>query len=303
MSLAAEVCYHMSRRRVLSRQMGDAGANAQSFSRADYQTWRQRELEDQFLRHFSIETLASQDLLDFGCGGGELSLFAASQGVASVTSFEVDADQYKIASRNLSASPSDLAPIKLVFGEDLNSVPFDDASFDVILCFDVLEHILEYQSIIGEWRRVLRPGGRVLIWWVPYFHPYGHHVESLVPLPWVHALLSDKAIINACARIYDMPDFKPRVWDLDEKGQKKPNKWKNLDRLPTLNRLTISEFERTVRQNGLTVQRREFHPISSSKAAKTVSTVLTKLPLVREFFTACTIYELKLEDATIRLLN
>ena len=303
MNLAADVCYRMSRRRVLRRQLGDVGAKSQSFSRSDYQDWRQHELEQQFLQHFSFDALETRDVLDFGCGGGELSLFAANHGAASVTSFEVDPDQHQLASNNLNTPSSTCAPIKLVLGEALDSIPFDDRSFDVVLCFDVLEHILEYRSIIGEWRRILRPGGRVLIWWVPYFHPYGHHVESLVPLPWVHALFSDKAIINACARIYDMPDFKPRVWDLDENGQKKPNKWRNLERLPTLNRLTISEFERTVHQQGLAVRRREFHPISSSKGAKAASMVLTKLPLVREFFTACTVYELSLKEGGRRLVN
>ncbi len=291
MNLAAEICYQLSRQRVLSRQLGEAGANPLSFNRLDYQTWRQKELEGQYEQHFPSQALGGKDVLDFGCGGGELSFFAAKSRATSVTGFDVSREQYEIAlenSRNFDTGP---APT-FVHSDGLDTIPFPDESFDIILCFDVLEHILAYRPIIGEWRRVLRAGGRVLIWWVPYYHPYGHHVESLVPLPWVHALFSDKAIIKACAKIYDMPEFEPRVWDLDETGLKKPNKWYDLKTLPTLNKLTIREFEKTARDRGFTIKRREFHPISSSKAAQKVSAFLTQLPVTREFFTACTVYEL-----------
>lgn len=291
MSLATEICYRLSRQRVLSRQLGDAGANPQSFSRSDYQTWRQRELEGQYDQHFASDALTGKDVLDFGSGGGELSFYAARRRAASVTGFEVSSAQHEIALEN--SENIDIEPLPdFVQSDELDSLPFEDERFDLILCFDVLEHILDYRPIIEEWRRVLRPGGRVFIWWVPYFHPYGHHVESLIPLPWVHAVFSDRIIIDACAKIYDMPEFEPRVWDLDESGRKKPNKWNQLKSLPTLNKLTIKEFERTAKRAGFEIARRELHPISSSRTAKKVSKFLTRLPVAREYFTACTVYEL-----------
>ncbi len=292
MNLAAEICYKLSRHRVLSRQLGEAGANPLSFKRSDYQAWRQTELEEQYLEHFSRQVLSGKEVLDFGCGGGELSFFTAKSKAKSITGFEVSRDQYQIALDNSRGFVSAPAPT-FVHSDDLEKIPFPDDSFDLILCFDVLEHILAYRPIIGEWRRILRNGGRVFIWWVPYFHPYGHHVESLVPLPWVHAIFSDRIITKACAKIYDMPEFEPRVWDLDDNGRKKPNKWHHLKTLPTLNKLTIKEFERTAKRAGFNIARRELHPISSSRAAETISTFLTRLPIAREYFTACTVYELE----------
>lgn len=41
--------------------------------------------------------------------------------------------------------------------------PFPDASFDGILCNQVLEHVFEPQAFLAECRRVLRPGGRMLL--------------------------------------------------------------------------------------------------------------------------------------------
>lgn len=40
---------------------------------------------------------------------------------------------------------------------------FEDDSFDVVVVMDVLEHVLEPQKAISEVRRVLRPGGKVIL--------------------------------------------------------------------------------------------------------------------------------------------
>jgi len=42
------------------------------------------------------------------------------------------------------------------------ALPYDDASFDVLLCTQALEHLDEPWTAVGEFHRVLRPGGLVL---------------------------------------------------------------------------------------------------------------------------------------------
>jgi SAM-dependent methyltransferase len=47
--------------------------------------------------------------------------------------------------------------------EDLLSLTFDDNSFDVILTFDVLEHVSEYKIALHELARTLKPGGHLIM--------------------------------------------------------------------------------------------------------------------------------------------
>jgi SAM-dependent methyltransferase len=42
-------------------------------------------------------------------------------------------------------------------------LPFDDASFDLVLCTQVLEHVQDPAAVLSEIHRVLRPGGAALI--------------------------------------------------------------------------------------------------------------------------------------------
>jgi SAM-dependent methyltransferase len=44
----------------------------------------------------------------------------------------------------------------------LESIPVEDASFDVVLCLQVLEHVRDPAAAVRELHRGVRPGGRVL---------------------------------------------------------------------------------------------------------------------------------------------
>ena len=54
---------------------------------------------------------------------------------------------------------------------DVHSLPFDDASFDAILCHSVLEHTKQPFQVMDEIYRVLRPRGLALLY-VPFLYPY-----------------------------------------------------------------------------------------------------------------------------------
>jgi SAM-dependent methyltransferase len=67
--------------------------------------------------------------------------------------------------------PVDAAPIPGVVVVDLTEpLPFSDASFDTILCTQVLEHVQNAEQAMAEIARLLRPGGHALIT-VPFLYP------------------------------------------------------------------------------------------------------------------------------------
>ena len=87
-------------------------------------------------------------VLDLGCGrGGVVELFWREVRLAT----GLDPDSPSLSEHRAPGMPA----IRGV-GERL---PFADESFDLIVCLWVLEHLKEPATVLGEVRRVLRPGG------------------------------------------------------------------------------------------------------------------------------------------------
>ncbi len=92
--------------------------------------------------------------LDVGCGGGLLAEEFARLG-CQVTG--VDPSAPSIATARAHARQSGLAlDYQVAAGEAL---PFADASFDLVYCCDVLEHVSNLEQVISETARVLASGG------------------------------------------------------------------------------------------------------------------------------------------------
>ncbi len=276
MGLPGWLCFRIARRMIRARRPGDAGANPASLRKADYEEHRAATLVKEYKTYFRSTDLTNLDVLDFGCGHGGLCTYLANLGARGVTGIDLDSDRIESAKARARSLELAVQP-RFLTASNEHAIDLPDDSVDVILCFDVLEHVMEYETIIREWSHVLRPGGRVLIHWVPWFNPYGPHINSLAPIPWAHVFFSERVLIDTCARIYDSPEFVPKHWDLDENGNKKPNKWRELDELPQVNRLTIARFERICRRVGLTIERAEMVGFGGSRAAR-CTRIFTRVP-------------------------
>jgi len=92
--------------------------------------------------------------LDVGCGGGLLAEEFAVMGFA-VTG--IDPSEKSLAAARAHSAMSGLEiDYRHGYGDKL---PFESQSFDVVYCCDVLEHIQNWDTVIGEISRVLREGG------------------------------------------------------------------------------------------------------------------------------------------------
>ena len=112
-------------------------------------------------RHVDLE---DKSILDIGCGVGAFvrRLREFSSRVAGI-----DVDRERVTEGG-KAMP-DLA---LAVGERL---PFADGAFDVILLHEVLEHVTDDQATLREANRVLRLGGRVVIFCPNRLYPFETH--------------------------------------------------------------------------------------------------------------------------------
>jgi SAM-dependent methyltransferase len=57
---------------------------------------------------------------------------------------------------------------------DVESLPFEDASFDAVVCIEVLRYLSDSRRCVGEMLRVLRPGGTCLVTAAPLFNISGY---------------------------------------------------------------------------------------------------------------------------------
>jgi 2-polyprenyl-6-hydroxyphenyl methylase / 3-demethylubiquinone-9 3-methyltransferase len=96
-------------------------------------------------------------VLDIGCGGGLLAEEFARLGCLVMG---VDPSEESLVAARAHAADQGLAiGYQGALGEAL---PFGDASFDVVYCCDVLEHVNDVPQVIAETARVLRAGGTYL---------------------------------------------------------------------------------------------------------------------------------------------
>jgi len=263
---------------------------------AAYDRWRSDSLAVQLTDHFDPARLRSQDVLDFGSGSGELTLLVAERcKPRSVIGVDLSEEALARAERKAAERPQQVrGAVRFQLARDSRRIDLPDACVDFVLCFDVLEHVPHVDDTVSEWRRVLRPGGEVWIWWSPWRGPYGHHLESLIPLPWVHLLFRPRTIFSVCADLHDDPGFVPRHWDLDQHtGRKRLNKWRGREHFePFLNRLTRTGFERIARRHGLLVVDRTTHGFRGSWPAR-ATRPLTLLPGIGECFVSFFTYRLR----------
>lgn len=97
---------------------------------------------------------AHTTVLDLGCGDGAFCAFAARRG-AIAHGIDIEPDAIAEA---LKAVPG--ADVRLGMME---SLPWSDASFDVVTSFNSLQYALDTEMVLIEAARVARPDGRIAI--------------------------------------------------------------------------------------------------------------------------------------------
>ena len=103
-------------------------------------------------------------VLDVGCG---LGLYVRQFRVHTPDVWGVDVDPEKVAEASQTLPNISQAPAE--------ELPFPDHTFDVLLLHEVLEHVDDDRRAVVEACRVLRPGGRLVIFAPNRWYPFETH--------------------------------------------------------------------------------------------------------------------------------
>jgi SAM-dependent methyltransferase len=102
------------------------------------------------------------DVLDVGCGVGHWAEVLASALPADAHVVGVDRDSLWISKATERAEAKWISERFQYRVSDAQTLPFADASFDLVTCQTVLIHVADPSAVIAEMARVTRPGGLVL---------------------------------------------------------------------------------------------------------------------------------------------
>ena len=126
----------------------------------------------QTIRFDKLKIGEGSSVLDIGCGEGRHTIGLFVEKKINAFGFDLSLDDLNIARSRLDDfSTQNSSNSVCVFGVgDINNMPFQDGSYDSVICSEVLEHVPAPEESIKELIRVLKPGG-VLALSVPRFLP------------------------------------------------------------------------------------------------------------------------------------
>ena len=118
-----------------------------------------------------LELEPNSKFLDLGCGEGRHCFGAYMSENIDVFGFDMSLSDVSTAKKNFDQFNENKYSKSCNFGvADAKNMPFKDNTFDFIVCSEVLEHIIDYQSALSEINRILKPQGKLAVS-VPKFFP------------------------------------------------------------------------------------------------------------------------------------
>jgi SAM-dependent methyltransferase len=221
-------------------------------------------------------------VLDDGCGGGGMCVSFAEEARA-VVGIE-PGDRFRDVGRRLAAEKG-VRNVRFARA-DGTVLPFRNGSFDLVLSHSVIEHVADPLAYLKEARRVLAPGGAMLLNTAPYLSSSGSHLPRYrLPLPLPLHLVAGRRAAFAIACWVGRN--KPHWFDADsqrssfvtagERGERKAD--------DLLYRVTLRNLRRNIREAGFRPGREDL-AVSRlvTRTLRQAAGVTPQVPFLRDIF-------------------
>lgn len=266
-------------------------ANAAEQNRVKLQSAEYRyqcELDADFFQMYfpTVDPLSfrGKAMLDLGSfTGGRLIRWAEKYGLGNPVGIDIE-PLFAEAGQLFAAQKGISAHFHTGYAEDL---PFGDEEFDVVVAFDVFEHVRSVSQAMSECLRILKPNGILLTAFPQYFQPAESHLGLVTRAPALHWFFSGRTLTAAYYEI-----TKERGNDADWYARESPDlePW---ERMRSLNGITVRRFRDIVRsQSAWKLIYWSTRPIFHGRArrgglfaaASTIFGMAARLPILEELF-------------------
>jgi ubiquinone/menaquinone biosynthesis C-methylase UbiE len=166
------------------------------------------------LTQFQTERIARESkgkiVLDYACGNGDNAILAAKAGAC--LSMGLDVSSVSVKNARSKAIDQGITEGIRFFQADAENTMLPDNSIDVIICSGMLHH-LDLSYAIPELRRILKPGGKILVSEALDYNPAIKLYRMLTPnmrTDWEKAHILDLADVAFISRFLAVEDV--RYW-------------------------------------------------------------------------------------------
>ena len=141
----------------INREWSESSANYNRIILDELDSFRPAAWQRQILSHFPDDE--HLNILDIGCGPGFFSIILSAKG-HWVTGIDGAEGMLEKARANIAQTGSTATIMRM----DANELDFPDEVFDLVISRNVTHAIPDHTKAYTEWRRVLKPGGKLLIY-------------------------------------------------------------------------------------------------------------------------------------------